>query len=98
MPKQKAVLESARNEYQRILLVNQAEEEALEVKRIQARKLAKWDRLFDGAPLAQKQMILAEIIDRIEVGRGYRIRVKLKLMARQFLEPDGNGNENQKAS
>ena len=98
MPKQKAALESAREEYQRILLVNQVEEEALEVKRLQAQKLAEWGQLFDSAPLAQKQMILAEIIDRIEVGRGYRVRVKLKLTARQFIEPDAGGKQDQKAS
>lgn len=98
MPKQKAALESAREEYQRILLVNQAEEEALEVKRLQAQKLAEWGQLFDSAPLAQKQMILAEIIDRIEVGRGYRVRVKFKLTARQFIEPDAGRKQDQKAS
>lgn len=98
MPKQKAALESAREEYQRILLVNQAEEEALEVKRLQAQKLAEWGQLFDSAPLAQKQMILAEIIDRIEVGSGYRVRVKFKLTARQFIEPDAGGKQDQKAS
>lgn len=98
MPKQKAALESAREEYQRILLVNQAEEETLEAKRKQAQKLVKWGQLFEDAPLAQKQMILAEIIDRIEVGRGYRIRIKFKLTARQFIEPDAGEKQVEKAS
>ena len=40
MPKQKAALETAREEYQCILLVNQAEEETLEAKLLQARKMA----------------------------------------------------------
>ena len=57
-----------------------------------------WGQLFDSAPLAQKQMILAEIIDRIEVGRGYSVRVKFKLTARQFIEPDAGGKQDQKAS
>ena len=88
MPKQKAALEAAREEYQRILLVNQAEEETLEAKRLQARKMAEWGQLFEDAPEAQKRMILAEIIDRIEVRRGYQVTIRFKLTARQFLEPD----------
>lgn len=88
MQKQKAALEAAREEYQRILLVNQAEEETLEAKRLQAKKMAEWGRLFEDAPEAQKRMILAEIIDRIEVRRGYQVTIRFKLTARQFLEPD----------
>ena len=88
MPKQKAALEAAREEYQRILLVNQAEEEMLEAKRLQAKKLAEWGQLFEDAPEAQKRMILAEIVDRIEVRRGYQVTIRFKLTAQQFLEPD----------
>ena len=42
--------------------------------------------------------VLAEIIDRIEVGRGYSVRGKFKLTARQFIEPDAGGKQDQKAS
>ena len=96
MPKQKAALESAREEYQRVLLMNQAEEEALEAKRQQARKLAEWGQIFDSAPLAQKQMILAELIDRVEVGRGYQIKIKFKLIAQQFIAPNADAVKAQK--
>ena len=43
-------------------------------------------------------MILAEIIDRIEVRRGYRVTIRFKLTARQFLEPDAEAAVDQKAS
>ena len=98
MPKQKAALEAAREEYQRILLVNQAEEEMHEAKRLQAKKLAEWGQLFEDAPEAQKRMILAEIIDRIEVRRGYQVTIRFKLTARQFLEPGAEDAGDQKAS
>lgn len=98
MPKQKVALEAAREEYQRILLVNQAEEETLEAKRLQAKKMAEWGQLFEDAPEAQKRMILAEIIDRIEVRRGYQVTIRFKLTARQFLEPDAENAGDQKAS
>ena len=64
----------------------------IKAKRKQAQKLVKWGQLFEDAPIVQKQMILAEIVDRIEVGRGYRIHVKFKLTARQFIEPDAGKN------
>ncbi|MBQ8962550.1 MAG: hypothetical protein IJ089_01955 [Clostridia bacterium] len=98
MPKHKAALEAAREEYQRILLVNQAEEETLEAKRLHAKKLAEWGQLFEDASEAQKRMILAEIIDRIEVRRGYQVTIKFKLTARQFLEPDAEAAGDRKAS
>ena len=33
-------------------------------------------------------MILASLIERVTVGRGYKINVQFKLSARQFLEPE----------
>ena len=57
-----------------------------------------WGQLFEDAPLSQKQMILAEIIDRVEVRRGYQVTIKFKLTARQFLEPDADAAGDQKAS
>ena len=60
--------------------------------------MAEWGQLFEDAPLSQKQMILAEIIDRVEVRRGYQVTIKFKLTARQFLEPDADAAGDQKAS
>lgn len=86
MPKQQAALKQAQEEYQRILLANQAEEETLALKRLQIRKTLEWAEMFDSAPLETKQMILAELIERVDVARGYEIRIKIKLTARQFLD------------
>ena len=88
MPKQKAALEQAEEEYQRILLANQAEEETLIAKRMEIQKTLEWAEMFDTAPRETKQMILASLIERVIVGRGYKINVQFKLSARQFLEPE----------
>lgn len=88
LPKQKAALDQAHEEYQRILLENQAEEEALMMKRSQINKALEWAELFDDASTEAKQMIISNIVERVTVSRGYKIDVKLKLTARQFLEPD----------
>ena len=98
MPKQKAALEQAKEEYQRILLANQAEEETLTAKRMEIQKTLEWAEMFDTAPRETKQMILASLIERVTVGRGYKINVQFKLSARQFLEPDIKKAENKKAS
>ena len=98
MPKQKAALEAAREEYQRILMVNQAEEETLEAKRLQAMKVAEWADIFYTAPMSQKRIILAELIDRIEVGRGYKLNTVFKITAQQFVNPDADAAGDQKVS
>lgn len=84
MPKQKAALDQAKEEYQRILLANQAEEETLAAKRLQITKMLEWAEMFDTAPRETKQMILSNIIERVTVGSGYKIHIEMKLSARQF--------------
>lgn len=91
MSKQQATLKRAQEEYQRILLANQAEEEALALKRLQIRKTLEWAEMFDDVPRETKQMILAELIGRVEVKHGYEITVRFKLSVRQFLGPDPVG-------
>ena len=88
LPRQRDALEQAKEEYQRILLANQAEEETLTAKRMEIQKTLEWAEMFDTAPRETKQMILASLIERVTVGRGYKINVQFKLSARQFLEPD----------
>ena len=62
--------------------------------------LAEYDKGCDLPTITLKVdfMILAEIIDRIEVGVGYKINIKFKITARQFLEPDADAAEDQKVS
>ena len=88
LPRQRDALEQAKEEYQRILLTNQAEEETLASKRQQIDKMLEWAHMFDTAPRETKQMILSNIIERVTVGRGYKIHIEMNLSAKQFLEPD----------
>lgn len=62
------------------------------------RKVGEWANIFATVPMSQKRMILAEIIDRVEIGAGYKINIEFKLTARQFLEPDANAAGDQKVS
>ena len=56
MPKQKATLEQAQEEYQRILLANQAKEERLSAKHLEIQKTLEWSELFGQASREAKQM------------------------------------------
>lgn len=60
----------------------------LAAKHMEIQKTLEWADIFDQASRETKQMILASLIKRVKVGRGYKINVQLKLSARQFLEPD----------
>lgn len=42
--------------------------------------------MFDDAPRETKQMILAELIERVDVAKEYEIRIKMRLTAKRFSE------------
>ena len=66
----------------------QTDDEKFKAKQEQLQRTKEWAQILDIATPPRKQMILAEIIDRVEVRRGYEITVKFKLTAQQFLDPN----------
>ena len=48
--------------------------------------------------MSQKRMILSEIVERIEIGKGHKINIVFKLTAQQFIDPDGDAAKDQKVS
>lgn len=53
-------------------------------------RFVSWAHEFDEAPLARKKMIVGELFERVTVGKGYAIDVKLNPNYAQFL-PDEQG-------
>jgi len=51
----------------------------------QVSNLMEWADLFDKANKETRHMILARLIDRVEVGAGYKVTVKFKITYEQFL-------------
>ena len=45
-----------------------------------------WAEEFDTAPLEMKRMILSHLIDRVEVGRKYKVTIKLNMEYQQLLD------------
>lgn len=87
--KQKAKQTDARMKLQALLEEKQTDDEKFKAKQEQLQRTKEWAQILDVATPPRKQMILAEIIDRVEVRRGYEITVKFKLTAQQFLDPNG---------
>ena len=85
LPKYKAKLDAAQaqmEEAQQKL----AEEEASTLSAAhQYDQMLSWADTFEDASIETKHMILASLIERIEVGRGYAINVKFRLSATQYL-------------
>ena len=45
-----------------------------------------WAEEFDIVPTEQKKMIISQLISRIEIGKGYKISIKLNMDYKQFCE------------
>lgn len=59
-------------------------------KRLQINKTLEWAAMFDEVSREAKQMIITQIMERVDVGRDYQISVKLKLTAEQHMDPEAN--------
>lgn len=51
----------------------------------QVSNLFEWAELFDEANKETRHMILARLIERVEVGTGYNVTIKFKITYEQFL-------------
>ena len=85
LPKYKAKLDAAQaqmEESQRKM----AEEEAFTMNAAQEYdRMISWADTFESASIETKHMILASLIERVEVGQGYRINILFRISATQYL-------------
>lgn len=88
MPKKKAELEAASAEYDRVKKVYEDEGQRLMEKQNQLQELHRWADIFDQATRQAQHMIIAGLVERVDVGTGYNIQVKLRISAMQFFSPD----------
>jgi hypothetical protein len=44
-----------------------------------------WAEVFHNANIETKHMIMANLIERVDIGSGYRINIKFRLSALQFV-------------
>ncbi len=79
-------LRSARQEYAAISAQIEDEREIAHRIRMCYNQFCGWAEEFELASLPRKRMILAQLIDKVEVGRGYEVTVRLNMSYRQFLD------------
>ena len=48
-------------------------------------ELISWAECFEAADIGTKHLIVARLIDRIEVKTGYKVYIKIKISLKQFL-------------
>ena len=63
----------------------QAEKENAKEVKAQIDELLSWAECFDKADIGTKHLIVARLIERIEVKTGYKVHIKFKISLKQFL-------------
>lgn len=84
--KAEAELRVARQEYAKVLQEAEDDRELAQKIKECYRQFCGWAEEFELAPLALKRMILSELLEKVEVGKGYQVTVHVKLTYKQFLE------------
>lgn len=79
-------LRSARQEYAAISAQIEDEREIAHRIRMCYNQFCGWAEEFELASQPRKRIILAQLIDKVEVGRGYEVTVWLNMSYRQFLD------------
>lgn len=94
--KAEADLRDARQEYAKVLQEAEDDRELNQKIKECYRQFCGWAEEFELAPLARKRVILSELLEKVEVGKGYQVTVHVKLTYKQFLElcqTEGNGEK-----
>ena len=84
--KAEAELRAARQEYAKALQETEDDRELAQKIKECYKQFCGWAEEFELAPLARKRVILSELLDKVEVGKGYQVTVHVKLTYKQFLE------------
>ena len=84
--KAESELSSARQKY--AMTLAQIEDEAATTRRIKEyyRQFCGWAEEFEMASTARKRVILSELLEKVEVRKGYQVTIHLKMSYKQFME------------
>ena len=82
-----AELQQEKQNYEELCRGLQAKETVSDI-RTYYRDFLGWANEFDCASLPRKRAILSQLLDSVEVGRGYKIIIHMNVNYEQFLHPD----------
>ena len=83
--KHRAKLETAQRAMEDARTRMEAEKENAKATKAQIDELISWAECFEAADIGTKHLIVARLIDRIEVKTGYKVYIKFKISLKQFL-------------
>ena len=79
-----AEVQQAKNEYTALLKDNSSRTTVQQIRKYYDEFLG-WANEFDLASIQRKRTILAQLLERVELGRGYQVRIVVRGSYRQFL-------------
>ena len=83
--KHRSKLETAQRAMEDAKTHMEAEKENAKATKTQIDELLSWAECFDKADIGTKHLIVARLIERIEVKTGYKVHIKFKISLKQFL-------------
>ena len=83
--KHRAKLEAAQHAMEDAKSRMEAEKENAKATKTQIDELLSWAECFEKADIGTKHLIVARLIERVEVSSGYKVHIKFKISLKQFL-------------
>ena len=80
-----AEVQQAKNEYAELLKNDSSRTTVQQIRKYYDEFLG-WANEFDLASIPRKRTILAELLEKVEVGKGYRVRIVVRGSYQQFLK------------
>ena len=83
--KHRAKLEAARTAMQDAQVRMDAEKENAKEAKSQIDELLSWAECYDKADIGAKHLIVARLVERVDVSTGYKVHIKFRISLKQFL-------------
>ena len=83
--KHRAKLEAAHTAMEEAQTRMQAEKENAKETKAQIDELLSWAECFEKADIGTKHLIVARLVERVDVSTGYKVHIKFKISLKQFL-------------
>ena len=83
--KHRARLEECQRTMEEAKAKKEAEAENNKAAQAQVKEMLTWVERYDKASVEAKHMIIAALVDRIEIGENYEVHIQFKVSAEQFI-------------
>ncbi len=84
MPKYREKMELAQQRMEEAKAKMEEEKEESKEARREIKELASWAEVFDDSQPDVRKMIIARLVERIDVGADYSVKIRLKINMRQY--------------